>query len=148
MKDKRINILLVDDDEVDIMSVKRAFKKLNITRPLFVANDGIEALGMLRGEGGEQIIPIPQIILLDINMPRMNGLEFLQELRSDPKLRAISVFILTTSNEERDKFAAYDLNVAGYIIKPVEPEKFVLAVSKLEVYWSLIELPNAVGVNQ
>src|SRR4051812_17007119 len=116
MGDKMINILLVEDDEVDIMNVQRAFKKNKITNPLFIARNGVEALEMLHSN---QINPLPQIILMDINMPKMGGLECLKELRSDPRLKAISVFIMTTSNEESDKVNAYDLNVAGYIIKPI-----------------------------
>ena len=142
MKNQTVNILLVEDDDVDAMSVKRAFKKTNISNPLFHAGNGLEALDMLRGSNGvEKIIPKPRIILLDLNMPRMNGIEFLRELRADPELRDISVVVLTTSNEERDKVAAYNLNVAGYILKPVEPERFIEAVGTLNLYWNLIELP-------
>ncbi|MEQ6341684.1 MAG: response regulator [Gammaproteobacteria bacterium] len=142
MKDNSVNILLVEDDEVDAMNVKRAFKKTNICNPLFHAGNGLEALDMLRGTGGvEKIIPKPRIILLDLNMPRMNGIEFLHELRADPELHDISVVVLTTSNEERDKVAAYNLNVAGYILKPVEPERFIEAIGTLNLYWNLIELP-------
>lgn len=139
---KMVNILLVEDDEIDAMSVKRAFKKTNIGNPLFHAGNGIEALDMLRGTAGvEKITPQPAIILLDLNMPRMNGIEFLTQLRADPQLRAISVVVLTTSNEDRDKVAAYNLNVAGYILKPVEPEKFIETVGTLNLYWTLIEMP-------
>ena len=142
MKDNTVSILLVEDDDVDAMSVKRAFRKVNIANPLYHAEDGLQALHMLRGvEGHTKISPTPKIILLDINMPRMNGIEFLRELRNDPELHAISVVVLTTSNEERDKIAAYNLNVAGYILKPVDPESFITAVSTLNLYWSLIEMP-------
>lgn len=142
MKNQTVTMLLVEDDDVDAMSVKRAFKKTNISNPLFHAGNGLEALTMLRGSDGvEKIIPKPRIILLDLNMPRMNGIEFLRELRADPELHDISVVVLTTSNEERDKVAAYNLNVAGYILKPVEPEKFIEAVGTLNLYWNLIELP-------
>jgi CheY-like chemotaxis protein len=142
MNNKLYNILLVDDDQVDIMNVQRAFKKNNIQNPLHVANNGMEALDLLRGtEGREKIIPTPRLILLDINMPRMNGIEFLRELRKDPVLRSISVIIMTTSNDDKDKFEAYNLNVAGYIVKPVSFEKFVGAVSVLNTYWQLCEMP-------
>jgi CheY-like chemotaxis protein len=142
MNKKLYNILLVDDDQVDVMNVLRAFKKNNIQNPLHVANNGMEALDMLRGtEGREKIIPTPRLILLDINMPRMNGIEFLRELRKDPVLRSISVIIMTTSNDDKDKFEAYNLNVAGYIVKPVSFEKFVGAVSVLNTYWQLCEMP-------
>ncbi len=142
MKDNTINILLVEDDEVDVMNVQRAFKKNHINNKLYVAGNGLEALALLRGDGeNEKILPKPKIILLDLNMPKMNGIEFLQELRSDPELEAISVFVLTTSGDERDIVAAYKLNVAGYILKPVELDNFIQALSTLDLFWSLIEMP-------
>lgn len=134
-----VNILLVEDDEVDIMNVQRAFKKNNISNPLFVARNGLEALAMLKGN----MTPIPKIVLLDINMPKMGGIEFLTELRKHPELRSISVFMMTTSNEESDKIAAYDLNVAGYILKPLSFEGFSSAVAILNHYWHLCEIPQA-----
>ncbi len=137
-----INILLVEDDEVDIMNVQRAFKKNNIVNPLHIARNGVEALALLKGEGPGPVIPTPRIILLDINMPRMGGIQFLNELRKMPELRAISVFVMTTSNEESDKIAAYDLNVAGYILKPLSFEGFSAAVSILNHYWNLCEMPQ------
>jgi len=136
-----MNILLVDDDEVDVMNVKRAFKKNNVSNPLHVAENGIEALEMLRGNGDPEQRLRPKIILLDLNMPRMNGIDFLKELRADPDLKSISVIVLTTSNEERDIVAAHDFNVAGYILKPVEFDKFVAAIKTLKLYWKLNELP-------
>lgn len=136
-----INILLVEDDEVDIMNVQRAFKKNNINNPLFIAHNGLEALTILKKETPDPI-PTPQIILLDINMPKMGGIEFLKELRKLPELRSISVFVMTTSNEDSDKIAAYDLNVAGYILKPLSFEGFSAAVAVLNHYWHLCELPQ------
>ncbi|NET32352.1 MAG: response regulator [Cyanothece sp. SIO1E1] len=141
MKDETVNILLVEDDEVDIMNVQRAFKKVKIRNPLHIANNGEEALALLRGDGVPKIHPQPGIVLLDLNMPKMNGIEFLRAIRADAELKAISVFVLTTSADERDKVAAYDLNVAGYILKPVELHRFIEAVSTLNLYWSLIEMP-------
>jgi len=142
MMNKNVSILLVEDDEVDVMNVQRAFKKNHISNPIHVAGNGLEALDMLRGTNGvEKLNPLPKIILLDINMPKMNGIEFLKELRADADLRAACVFVLTTSDEEKDRVAAYDLHVAGYILKPVELEKFIQAVKTLDVFWSLIELP-------
>jgi CheY-like chemotaxis protein len=143
MYDEKIpDILLVEDDSVDVMNVQRAFRKNNINNPLHIARNGIEALDMLRGtEGREKLNPVPKIILLDINMPKMSGIEFLKELRSDEQLRSISVFIMTTSNDDHDKFEAYKMNVAGYIVKPVSFEKFVQAVSVLSNYWKLCEQP-------
>ncbi len=141
MNDDTVNILLVEDDEVDVMNVQRAFKKNHIRNSLYVAGNGLEALALLRGEGEQPIVPRPKIILLDINMPRMNGIEFLTELRADPEFKSISVFVLTTSNDDKDRIAAYDLNVAGYILKPVELDDFIQAVATLDLYWTLTRLP-------
>ncbi|MEO6302126.1 MAG: response regulator [Bacteroidia bacterium] len=140
MMTKLLNILLVEDDEVDIMNVQRAFKKNNIGNPLFIARNGLEALQMLRKEHEEQIPPI-HIILLDINMPKMGGIEFLTEVRKDPSLKATSIFVMTTSNEDADKISAYNLNVAGYILKPLSFESFVNSISVLSHYWHLCEQP-------
>lgn len=137
-----IHMLLAEDDEVDIMNVRRAFRKNNISNPLHVARNGLEALWMLRGnkeQNIEKLCPTPKIILLDLNMPRMNGLEFLKEIRNDEELRTLSVFVMTTSDEESDKFAAYNMNVAGYIIKPLSFQRFVSAISILNHYWKLCE---------
>jgi CheY-like chemotaxis protein len=143
MDDKMINILLVEDDEVDVMNVKRAFKKSNISNPLFVASNGLEALDMLRNrEDGTPMIPSTRrLILLDLNMPKMGGIEFLHELRADPELKMTPVIVLTTSNQDRDRVEAYQLNVAGYILKPVTFANFAEAMSTLNKYWMLCELP-------
>jgi CheY-like chemotaxis protein len=127
-----INILLVEDDEVDIMNVQRAFRKNKINNPLHVVNNGLEALDALLGRDAGT---------LDINMPKMGGIEFLVELRKHPALRSISVFVMTTSNEESDKVAAHNLNVAGYILKPLSFEGFASAVATLSAYWHLCEMP-------
>ena len=141
--ENQINILLIDDDEVDCMNVQRAFKKSNILNPLSIAHNGIEGLDMLRGTNGVvKIAPMPRIILLDINMPKMNGLEFLKELRNDKDLHNISVFIMTTSNDDKDRFEAYNYNVAGYIIKPISFENFVSAISILITSGSFVSNPN------
>ena len=137
-----LNILLVEDDEVDIMTVQRAFKKGKIANPLYLAGNGLEALALLRGNPSEPA-PIPperRLILLDLNMPKMNGLEFLRELRADPTIRHIPVVVLTTSNEERDRLEAYHLNVAGYILKPVTFSVFVELMITLDKYWTLCEM--------
>ncbi len=135
------NILLVEDDEVDVMNVKRAFKKNHINNPLYMASNGLEALVLLRGNGNPPVIPRERrLILLDLNMPKMNGIEFLRELRADPELKRIPVIILTTSNEDRDKVEAYNMNVAGYILKPVTFSNFVEAVATLNKYWALSEM--------
>ena len=140
--EKPVNILLIDDDEVDCMNVQRAFKKSNISNPLHIAHNGVEGLDMLRGTNNVQKIdPMPRIIMLDINMPKMNGLEFLKEMRADKDLHNISVFIMTTSNDDKDRFEAYNYNVAGYIIKPISFESFVTTVSILNNFWQLCEQP-------
>jgi CheY-like chemotaxis protein len=143
MEDRIINILLVEDDEVDVMNVKRAFKKNNITNPLYVAGNGLEALAMLKASDGisAPIPPTRRLILLDLNMPKMNGLEFLQELRADPELRATPVIVLTTSDEDKDRVEAYRLNVAGYILKPVTFSSFAQVMVALNKYWTLSEMP-------
>ena len=136
--DRLLNILLVEDDEVDVMNVRRAFKKNNIANPLFHASNGVEALEQLR----DGAIPRDRrIILLDLNMPKMNGIEFLRELRRDRELSATPVIVLTTSNDDRDRIEAYNLNVAGYILKPVTFTNFCEVMAALNKYWALVELP-------
>lgn len=138
MDDRLLNILLVEDDEVDVMNVKRAFRTNHITNPLFVAGHGEEALEMLRNGS----IPRERrIVLLDLNMPRMNGIEFLKELRADTQLSGTPVVVLTTSNAEQDKVQAYNLNVAGYLLKPVTFTNFCDVMAALNKYWALVEMP-------
>lgn len=142
MQARPLNVLLVEDDELDVMNVQRAFKKNNITNPLYVAGNGIEALEMLRSKASGVHVPSDRrIILLDLNMPRMGGIEFLRELRKDPELAPTTVIVLTTSDEERDKVEAYKLNVAGYILKPVTLAAFVELMATLNKYWTVSELP-------
>jgi CheY-like chemotaxis protein len=138
MSNSSLNILLVEDDEIDVMNVKRAFDKNHITNPVYVAGNGLEALEKLRS--GE----IPQgrrIVLLDLNMPKMNGIEFLRELRNDPALAPTPVVVLTTSNNDRDKIAAFNFNVAGYLVKPVTFGEFSELMVTLNKYWTLVEMP-------
>ncbi len=138
-----LNILLVEDDDLDVMNVQRAFKKNNILNPLYVAGNGLDALDMLRGvDGGTPDVPEERrLILLDLNMPKMNGIEFLRELRADPQLSLIPVIVLTTSGEDRDKVEAYQMNVAGYILKPVTLAHFIETMATLNKYWTLSEVP-------
>jgi len=133
-----LNILLVEDDDVDVMNVRRAFAKHHIANPLFVARDGVEALEKLRDS---EIPKGRRLVLLDLNMPRMNGIEFLRELRNDPQLAATPVVVLTTSNDDQDKVKAYHLNVAGYLLKPVTFINFCDVMVTLNKYWSLVEMP-------
>lgn len=140
MINKDVNILLVEDDYLDIMNVERELKKIGIKQPTHVARNGREALDMLRGTGVPKISPAPSVILLDINMPRMNGLEFLAELRTEPEFSHIPVFIMTTSNEETDRMAAQKLNVAGYIVKPMSFENFENSQSSLDNFTLFLDL--------
>ncbi len=141
MQLSQATFLLVEDDDVELMILKRSLKKLKIANPVIVAHDGIEALSILRGEGDLGSIQKPYIILLDLNMPRMNGIEFLDEIRKDPKLCRAVVFVLTTSNAEQDKVKAYDKHVAGYIVKSNAGESFMDALDMLDRYWRVVELP-------
>ncbi len=139
---KTVSLLLIEDDEVDIAAVRRALAVLKIANPLYVAHDGIEALEMLRGEGGQEKLQRPYIIVLDLNMPRMDGLEFLEEVRADPELAESIIFIMTTSRDEADKRAAYSQHVAGYIVKEDPIGTFRQAINLLDHYWRLVELPS------
>jgi CheY-like chemotaxis protein len=141
--ERELNILLVEDDEVDVMNVQRALKKNNITSPLYRAANGIEALTMLRSNQVLTTDPLRRLlILLDLNMPKMGGLEFLKELRADPTLRHLPVVILSTSKQDDDLATAYEYNVAGYILKPVTFSNFVKTIDVLNRYWLLSELPQ------
>lgn len=136
--DRKTHILVVEDDEVDVKNVQRAFQRGNLANPLYFARDGLEALKMLRTA---QVPEGRRIVLLDINMPGMNGHEFLRELRADRELRQIPVIVLTTSNDERDRFEAYDVGVAGYLLKPVTFAGFVELMATMNRYWTLVEMP-------
>lgn len=130
-------ILLVDDDDVDVITVQRYFKKLNISNPLLIANNGEKALDILETSN----IVKPSLILLDINMPRMNGLELLTTLKAHPDFKVIPVIMLTSSREESDIQYCFSNSVAGYIVKPIESKDFESALKSFEAYWSLSELP-------
>lgn len=135
---KHATILLVEDDDIDAMIVERAFKKLRIVNPIVRAKDGILALELLRST----TVSRPYIILLDLNMPRMGGLEMLEELRGDKNLTNNVVFVLTTSKDDEDKFAAYSQNIAGYILKESLQDGFDDLVKLLDHYWRIVELPD------
>lgn len=134
---KSVSLLVVDDDDIDATALKRALQKLKLLNPLYRARDGLEAIESLRAG----LIPKPYIILLDINMPRMNGLEFLEALRADPQLTHTIVFVLTTSKSDEDIMAAYREHVAGYLLKQRMDSDFMQVVSLLDHYWRIIELP-------
>lgn len=141
MDHKQVSILLVEDDEVDAELVVRAFRKLKIANPIVMAKDGIEALAHLRGLNGFTPVQSPFLILLDINMPRMNGHEFLTELRADPNLHESIVFVLTTSEAEKDRLDAYHHNIAGYLLKSRAGEDFTDVLAMLDHYWRFVEFP-------
>jgi CheY-like chemotaxis protein len=138
---KPIKILLVDDDEGDAKAVQRAFTKARIANPFCRAIDGIEALDVLRGDNGREKIKGPILMLVDLNMPRMNGIELIAALRADPALHKTIVFVLTTSHRDEDMAAAYDLNVAGYIVKEKAGEDFLRLFGLIDSYWRIVELP-------
>jgi len=140
---KPVHILLVEDDDVDAEAIVRAFRKQKIANPIVHVADGIEALAVLRGEDGQERLPHPYLILLDINMPRMNGIEFLQVLRQDKELERSIVFMLTTSNRDEDKLAAYDEQIAGYLLKTRAGEEFADLINMLNSYWRVVEFPPA-----
>ncbi|MCG6861357.1 MAG: response regulator [Chromatiaceae bacterium] len=121
-------ILLVEDDRVDVMTVQRALSKYEINNPLFVARTATDALAMLRGKSAAKVDPLPVLILLDLNLPRMSGIEFLGELRKDPELRDLSVIVLTSSNEPNDREAAFRYEVEDYIVKPHSFDEFATAI--------------------
>jgi len=132
-------ILLLEDDTVDAMTVKRALKELHVLNPLVRVANGEEALVYLRDESKEK----PCVILLDLNMPKMNGIEFLKLAKADEKLRRIPAIVLTTSKDDQDRFKSFQLSVAGFIVKPVDYLKFVDAMRIVNLYWTISELPNS-----
>ncbi|MCC6169593.1 MAG: response regulator [Caldilineaceae bacterium] len=142
MGSDQVHLLLVEDDEVDVEAIIRGFKAQRIANPFTVASDGIEALGLLRGAEGRKRLPRPYLILLDINMPRMNGIEFLQALRRDSDLKQSIVFVLTTSDRDEDIMAAYNEQIAGYLLKSRAGKDFVDLVSLLDAYWRIVEFPS------
>jgi CheY-like chemotaxis protein len=132
------SILLIEDDIVDAMTVKRALSDIKVTNALFTVGNGEEALEYLKDSNNEQ----PGIILLDLNMPRMNGIEFLKVMKNDNLLKRVPVIVLTTSQIEQDKIESFNLGVAGYMIKPVSYLQFVETMRTIDMYWTLSELPD------
>jgi len=131
-------ILLVEDDSVDAMTVKRALKDLKITNELVHVTNGEEALEYLRSQRDKE----PCFIFLDLNMPKMNGIEFLEIAKADEQLRRIPVVVLTTSGSEKDVLESFELSVAGYMVKPADYRRFVEAIRTINLYWNLSELPE------
>jgi CheY-like chemotaxis protein len=130
-------ILLVEDDDVDVMTVKRALKDLKINNPLVHTANGEEALEYLKNNGNTR----PCIILLDLNMPKMNGIEFLKIAKADDTLKKIPVIVLTTSSQQQDIIESFKLSIAGYIVKSVDYAEFTKAISTINLYWTLSKLP-------
>lgn len=142
MQPMTVPILIVDDDDVDVEGVERALVTQGLTNPIRRARDGIEALDILRGTNGAEKISRPRIILLDLNMPRMNGIAFLDELREDPNLKNSVVFVFTTSQDEQDRLQAYERHIAGYITKSKAGRDFSTLAAMLDHYWQIVELPT------
>ncbi|AKR42243.1 response regulator [Methylophilus sp. TWE2] len=134
---KEATLFIVDDDDIDAIALERALRKLRLLNTVIRARDGREALDLLRA--GK--VSSPYMILLDLNMPRMNGLEFLESLRTDPLLTHAVVFVLTTSKSDEDLVAAYRQHVAGYVFKQHMDRDFLEVVGLIEHYWRLVELP-------
>jgi CheY-like chemotaxis protein len=136
-----VQLLHVEDDDLCLMGLHRAFKAAKLANPIVFAHNGIDALEMLRGTNGRARLPRPFVILLDLNMPRMGGIELLQELRKDEELKRSVVFIMTTSSADDDKVRSYNLGVAGYILKSNPANAFIEATALLATYWRVVELP-------
>jgi len=139
-KNTEVGVLLVEDDEVDQMAMKRAFRQLDIKNPLVIAQDGLEALEYLKTMNGGDL-KRPLIIVLDLNMPRMDGIEFMKQIRAEEDLKNSVVFVLTTSRDDKDLRQAYDLNAAGYVVKSSLAGSFANAVEMMRHYWKTVELP-------
>ena len=142
-QDRMLNVLLVEDDDLDVMNVNRAFKKNNLGNSTVHLKDGAEALDFIFGTGayeGRNILNKPRMILLDLKMPKVNGIEVLERLKSDPRTKTIPVVVLTSSREDPDIRRCYELGVNSYIVKPVEFENFTAAIKNLGMYWLLLNL--------
>jgi len=136
-----VSIMIVDDDEIDVRAIQRGLQQQRINNPVFVASDGRQGLQMLRGEQGNAKVPQPALIVLDLNMPRMTGLEFLEALRADASLSNSIVFILTSSNADEDKAAAYKHHIAGYVVKSDAGVSFLKAVQMVQKYVLCVQFP-------
>lgn len=141
IRQREVEILLVEDDDVDAESVIRGFRNAKIANTITVARDGVEAFKLLRGNG-EAGLNRPNLVLLDLNMPRMNGIEFLQKLRQDDRYNDTVVFVLTTSAAEEDRIESYRQHIAGYMVKSDVGPSFKKAVTMLEHYWTTVVLPE------
>ena len=134
---KTLKIMLIEDDMIEVMKLNRSISSLKLDHKIIEANNGEDALKLLSQKDN-----LPDIILLDLNMPKINGIEFLSILKQDHTLKYIPTIILTTSNNEKDLIACYELGIAGYILKPLKYEEYVSKIQKLLAYWSINELKN------
>ena len=142
METTPVKILLVEDDSIDVKAFHRAMTKLKISNPVAVCRDGVEAWEYLQEGVASGNDTTPSLVILDINMPRMNGLELLTKIRADNGLRHLIIFVLTTSNDEKDKFEAFNMNVAGYMLKSDMGNSFIRAVELIDSYWRVVEFPE------
>jgi CheY-like chemotaxis protein len=141
MQNRQVTILLVEDDDVDAETVQRGLSRAKVINPMIRARDGIEALEILRGKEGQPAAKGPWLLLVDIRLPRLDGIGLIQAVRADPKLTRTVIFVLTTSESDRDRMAAYDAHVAGYIVKSNTDAQFIKLASMLEYYLLLIAPP-------
>jgi CheY-like chemotaxis protein len=141
-KTQSVKILLVEDDSIDVKAFQRAMSKLKISNPVTIARDGVEGWEFLQDCVANNRENTPNLVILDINMPRMNGLELLTKIRNDKNLHHLIIFVLTTSNDEKDKFEAFNQNVAGYMLKSDMGNSFIRAVELIDSYWRVVEFPD------
>lgn len=133
-----LNVLLIEDDTIEVMKLNRTISSLDLKHNIIEARDGEQALTILRGTS-----TLPDIILLDLNMPKINGIEFLKIVKNDPHLKYIPTIVLTTSNNERDLLECYKIGIAGYVLKPLKYDDYIAKVEKVLAYWSINELIKA-----
>jgi CheY-like chemotaxis protein len=136
-----IQILLVEDDDGDARAVERTFTKARIANPILRAIDGVEAMELLQGTHGRNKLQRPYLLLVDLNLPRINGLQLIEAIRNDPELHDSVIFVLTTSSRAEDKDAAHAMNVTGYILKENAGEDFLRLFSLVDSYWRIVEMP-------
>lgn len=145
MTDDHLVVLLAEDNPDDILATKRAWKKQNINNPLFIVRDGEECLDYLKRSGkytDPASAPRPGLLLLDLNMPKLDGLGVLKHIREDDDLRWLPIVILTTSKADKDLIKSYDLGVNAYIMKPIGFEELASTISKITLFWELVEQPR------
>jgi len=135
---KLLNVLLIEDDTIEIMKLNRTISKLDLNHNIIEANNGEQALSILKNEDF-----LPDIILLDLNMPKINGIEFLKIIKNDSHLKYLPIIILTTSNNRKDLLECYKIGIAGYVLKPLKYDDYVSKIEKLLAYWSINELIKA-----